>query len=66
MQCKHGSYEVTTSYYDPYEWDCRDFLIKTVDGQPSLTESIAECPADTNGRISSCMCNMETYPERGC
>ena len=41
-------------------------MVSTVDGEPSLTESIAECPADSGGRISGCMCNMDTYPERGC
>ena len=39
-KCEDNSYEMTTSYVDPYEWECRSFSVSTIDGEESLTESI--------------------------
>ena len=63
MLCSPGSYEVTTTFHDPYDWECRDFGVTMIDGEDSQTESTAECP--TGAHISGCMCSTH-LPERGC
>ena len=63
MQCQEGTYEYTTSYVNPYEWECRPWTVTLVNGRESWTESIAECEAGS--RISGCMCTSPTN-EKGC
>ena len=61
MQCANSYYETVTSYHDPYEWNCREYKVTTVNGEENSDSSVAECPIGS--RMSGCMCFGN---EKGC